>query len=296
MKNVFKKILEYIIIICLAVISALSYVMFVFPNDFAPAGFNGIATIIQYVFDINAGYLSLLLNVPIIILVFIFVDKEFAVKTLVFILCFAGGLIVLEQIDLSAFIYQTDNGTSTILGPVVAGLISGATVGAAFLLNSCSGGTELVSALIHKYRPNYNFVWVAFILNVIVAGISYFVYGYKIEPVILCILFSFFTSSVSDKILRGNREAVKFEVITDHPEEVGKAIIERLGHSATIIRGEGAYTKTEKSMIFCIINKYEIVQFKEILDEYPDTFAVVSNVNDTIGKFVNHRQKKSAVS
>ncbi|MBQ8623401.1 MAG: YitT family protein [Oscillospiraceae bacterium] len=296
MKTVFKKILEYISIIGLALISALSYVMFVFPNDFAPAGFNGIATIIQYVFDINAGYLVFLINIPIIILVFIFVDKEFAVKTLVFIICFSGGLAILDQFDLSAFIYQTDNGTSTILGPVVAGFISGATVGAAFLLNSCSGGTELVSALIHKYRPGYNFVWIAFILNVIVAIISYFVYGYKIEPVILCILFSYFSSAVSDKILRGNREAVKFEVITDHPEEVGKAIIERLGHSATIIRGEGAYTKSQKNMLFCIINKYEIVQFKEILDEYPDTFAVVSNVNDTIGKFVNHRQKKSAVS
>lgn len=296
MKAVFKKILEYLIIIGLAGVSALSYVMFVFPNDFAPAGFNGIATIIQYVFDINAGYLVFLINVPIIILVFIFVDKEFAIKTLVFIVFFASALALLEKIDLSAFIYQTDNGTSTILGPVVAGFISGATVGTAFLLNGCSGGTELVSALIHKYRPHYNFVWVAFALNVVVAVVSYFVYGYKIEPVILCILFSYFSSAVSDKILRGNREAIKFEVITNHPEEVGKAIIERLGHSATIIKGEGAYTKSQKNLIFCIINKYEIVQFKEILAEFPDTFAVVSNVNDTIGKFVNPRQKKSTVA
>lgn len=296
MKTFFKKLFEYIIIIGLAAISALSYIMFVFPNDFAPAGFNGIATIIQYVFDINAGYLVFLINIPIIILVFIFVDKEFAIKTLVFIIFFSGSLTVLEQVDLSAFIYQTENGTSTILGPVVAGLISGATVGAAFLLNGCSGGTELVSALIHKYRPGYNFVWIAFALNVVVAVISYFVYGYKIEPVILCIVFSYFSSAVSDKMLRGNREAIKFEVITDHPEEVGKAIIERLGHSATIIRGEGCYTRSQKNMLFCIINKYEIVQFKEILSEYPDTFAVVSNVNDTIGKFVNPRQKKSTVA
>ena len=292
MQTFFKKLFEYIMIIGLAAISALSYIMFVFPNDFAPAGFNGIATIIQYVFDINAGYLVFLINIPIIILVFIFVDKEFAIKTLVFIIFFSGSLTVLEQVDLSAFIYQTENGTSTILGPVVSGLISGATVGTAFLLNGCSGGTELVSALIHKYRPGYNFVWIAFALNVV----SYFVYGYKIEPVILCIVFSYFSSAVSDKMLRGNREAIKFEVITDHPEEVGNAIIERLGHSATIIRGEGCYTRSQKNMLFCIINKYEIVQFKEILSEYPDTFAVVSNVNDTIGKFVNPRQKKSTVA
>lgn len=296
MKFFFKKLFEYVSIIGLAAISALSFVLFVFPNNFAPAGFNGIATIIQYVFDINAGYLVFLMNVPFIILVFIFVDKEFAFKTLVYILFFSGALTVLEKIDMSALIYQTDNGTSTILGPVVAGIISGAAVGAAFLLNGCSGGTELVSALIHKYRPGLNFVWFAFALNVAVAVVSYFVYGYQIEPVILCIVYSYFSSAISDKILRGNREAIKFEVITDHPDEVGKAIIERLGHSATVFRGEGCYTKSEKCMLFCIINKFEIVQFKEILSEYPDTFAVVSNVNDTIGKFVNPRQKKSTVA
>ncbi len=296
MKSIFKKIFEYLTIVGLAVISALSYVMFVFPNDFAPAGFNGIATIIQYVFDINAGYLAFLMNVPFIILVFIFVDKEFAAKTLVYIICFSVGLVLFQSIDMSILIYQTENGTSTILGPVVAGIISGATVGTAFLLNSCSGGTELVSALIHKFRPDLNFVWIAFALNVVVAVLSYFVYGYKLEPVILCVLNSFFTSTISDKMLKGNREAVKFEVITNQPDELGKAIIERLGHSATVFKGEGCYTKTEKNMLFCIINKYEIVQFKEILSEYPDTFAVVSNVNDTIGKFVNPRQKKSTVA
>ncbi len=296
MKSIIKKSFEYVTIIALAIISALSYVMFVFPNDFAPAGFNGIATIIQYVFDINAGYLALLMNVPIIILVFIFVDKEFAIKTLVYIICFSGGLVLFQSIDMSMFIYRTDSGTSTILGPVVAGIISGATVGTAFLLNSCSGGTELVSALIHKFRPDLNFVWIAFGLNVIIAVMSYFVYGYNLEPVILCVLNSFFTSTISDKMLKGNREAVKFEVITTQPNEVGRAIIERLGHSATVFRGEGCYTKTEKNMLFCIINKYEIVQFKEILSEYPDTFAVVSNVNDTIGKFVNPRKKKSTVA
>lgn len=291
-----KKFFEYVIIVLLATVSALSYVLFVFPNDFAPAGFNGIATIIQFVFGINAGYLSLLINIPLIILVFIFVDKEFAVKTLVFILVFSGTLLVLEKVDLSMFIYQTDNGTSAILGPVVAGIISGATVGAAFLLNSCSGGTELVSALIHKYKPEYNFVWVAFGLNVAVAVVSYFVYGYKIEPVILCILYSYFTSSVSDKMLKGNREAVKFEVVTEDAEKLGKEIISKLGHSATVLYGKGCYTGAEKKMLVCIINKYEIVQFKAILESYPDAFATVSNVNDTIGKFVNHKHKKTAVS
>lgn len=64
-----KKFLEFLLISVLAVLSAVTYIIFIFPNSFAPAGFNGIATMIQYVFGFNAGYLSLLINIPLVIVV-----------------------------------------------------------------------------------------------------------------------------------------------------------------------------------------------------------------------------------
>lgn len=296
MKRILRKIAIYIILILLSILSAVSYVVFVFPNNFAPSGFNGIATIIQHVFDINAGYLTILMNIPLIILVFIFVDKEFAVKTFVFLGTFSSALVLLEYLDLSAFVYHTESGTSTILGPIIAGIISGATVGVAVLFNCCSGGTDLCAALIHKYKPSFDFVWIAFMLNVSVAIVSYFVFGRNLEPVIMCIIYSYFTSSITDKFIKGSRAAIKFEVVTTMPNEVGKAIIEQLGHSATVIKGEGIYTKTEKSILFCIVNKDEIVKFKDILKDYPDTFAYASNVNFTIGKFRNPRPTNDKIA
>lgn len=292
-----KKFSEYIFVIFLAAVSALSYELFVFPNSFAPAGFNGIATMIQHLFNINVGYLSLIFNIPLIIAVYIFVNKEFAVKTLVYILVFSGALIFLKRrfVDLQMFIYQTDNGTSTILGPIVAGIISGAILGMVFLLNGCSGGTELVAALIHKVNPAYNFVWVTFLLNSAVAVASYFVYDYKIEPVILCILFSYFSSALSDKILRGSREAIKFEVITNSPDEISKEIIEKLGHSATLVRAEGCYSHDSKSMLMCVINKDQLVQLKQILAKYPGSFACITNVSSTVGQFRSKRKTNSTL-
>lgn len=291
-----KYVKQYTYLVILAFLSALSYVVFVFPNDFAPAGFNGIATIIQYVFNINAGYLSLILNIPLIILVYIFVDKHFAVNTLAFLLVFSGSLIAFEHIDLDWLIYHTDNGTSTIVGPIIAGIITGAVVGQAVLYNCCSGGTDLCAALVHRFRPSYDFAWVAFALNSAVAIISYFVYGYNIEPVIMSIIYSFFTSSITDKFIKGSREAIKFEVVTDYPDEVGNAIISRLGHSATIFKGEGCYTKEQKSMLFCVVNKEEIIEFKAILNEYPETFACASNVNFTVGKFRNPKPQNDKIA
>lgn len=291
-----KKAVGYLIFIALAALSALSYQLFIFPNSFAPAGFNGIATMIQHLFGINVGYLSLIFNIPLIIAVFVLVNKDFAVNTLVYILTFSGTLIVLEKVDLSALMYQTDTGTSTILGPLVAGILGGGILGVAFMMNCCSGGTELVAALIHKYKPSYDFVWVTFVLNAAVAVISFFVYGFKFEPVILCILYCYSQSVVSDKMLKGNREAIRFEIVTDYPEEISKEVIETLGHSATLISAEGCYTHNKKNMLICVVNKHQLVQMKQILAKYPDTFANVSTVSYTIGRFRYPRENSSTVS
>lgn len=292
-----KKFFEYVLIAVLATLSALTYIIFIFPNSFAPAGFNGIATMVQYLFGFNAGYLSLLINVPLIIMVFLLVDKEFAAKTLVYIVFFSGALILLQEpfLDLGAFIYQTENGTSKILGPLVAGILNGGILGIALMTNGSSGGTDLCAAIIHKFKPAYNFIWVNFSLTTVVALVSYFVYDYEIEPVILCILYSYFSSNVSDKMLKGSREAIKFEIITNNPEEIAHEIIEKLGHSATLINAEGCYSHDHKSMLVCVINKDQIVKLKQILNKYPGSFASISNVTNTVGRFAGKRKESSAV-
>ncbi len=292
-----KKFLEYILIAVLATLSALTYIIFIFPNSFAPAGFNGIATMVQYLFGFNAGYLSLLINIPLIIIVFLLVDKEFAAKTLVYIVFFSGALILLQEpfLDLGEFIYQTENGTSKILGPLVAGILNGGILGLALMANGSSGGTDLCAAIIHKYKPAYNFIWVSFALTTVVALVSYFVYDYEIEPVILCILYSYFSSNVSDKMLKGSREAIKFEIITNNPEEISREIIQKLGHSATLINAEGCYSHDRKSMLVCVINKDQIVKLKQILNKYPGSFASISNVTNTVGRFAGKRKESSAV-
>ena len=250
---------------------------------------------IQHIFGINVGYLSLIFNIPLIIAVFILVNKDFAVKTLVYILTFSLTLIVLERVDLSALIYQTDTGTSTILGPLVAGILNGGILGIAFMMNCCSGGTELVAALIHKFKPSYDFVWVTFFLNSAVAVLSFFVFEFRFEPVILCILYCYSQSIVSEKMLKGNKEAVRFEIVTDNPQEIADEVIVKLGHSCTVMSAVGGYTHNKKNILICIVNKHQIVEMKKILAKYPATFANVSNVSYTIGQFKYPRETNSTI-
>ena len=234
-----KKILTYFVIVGLALVCALNYQLFVFPNRFAPAGLNGICTMIQYLSGINVGYLSLIINIPLSLWVWKKVGADLAGRSMLYVVSFSLFLIALGRLDLSRFAYET--ASSVILGPLVAGVINGACYSLLVRCSSSSGGTDFVAALIHRAHPEQGFFWITFLLNVAVAVSSYFVYDFRVEPVILCILYSFMSSTVSDRLMKSGRSAIRCEIVTDHPREISDAIIRRLRHSATLIPATGMY-------------------------------------------------------
>ena len=280
-----KKVLTYLCIVAIAIVCALNYNLFIFPNKFAPSGINGICTMIQYMTGISVGYLSLLINIPLSILVYLKISKPLAVRSMVYVVTFSVSLVLLEYVDLSAFAYATENGTSTILGPLVGGIIFGSCYSLLVKASANSGGTDFIAAVIHKNRPEMNFFYILFALNTVVAVASYFVYDYKIEPVLLCIMYSFTSSTVTDRLTKSGRSAIRFEIITDHPVEISDAIIHQLHHSATLIPAKGMYLGKEKSVLICVVNKNQIVALSKIVRSFPNTFAVMSQVGEVMGNF-----------
>lgn len=280
-----KKALTYAVIALIAVVAAFNYQIFVFPNRFAPAGLNGICTMIQHVFGISVGYLSLIINIPLALMVYFKISKPLAVRSMVYLVVFSMTLLILDEVDLSGMYYVTENGTSAILGPLVAGIIWGSCYSLLVQCSAYSGGTDFIAALIHKRRPNQNLFFLIFILNTMVAGLSFFVYDYQIEPVILCILYSFISSIVTDKLTKNGRSAVCFEIITDYPEEISREIIEKLNHSTTLIPARGMYSGRETNLLICVVNKTQIAAITAIVCKYPNTFAIMDPVSEVMGNF-----------
>jgi len=146
-------------------------------------------------------------------------------------------------------------------------------------------GVYYISSLVHKFHPEFNFSWITFALNGAVAVTSYFVFGFRIEPVLLCILYCFASAMVNDVVTKGSRSAVRFEIVTDEPEVIGKAIIDQLHHSATLIPGKGIYQGKQTNVLVCVVNKSQAAALSAILREYPGTFAIMSQVNEVVGNF-----------
>ena len=102
---------------------------------------------------------------------------------------------------------------------------------------------------------------------------------------ILCLLYCYLSSRISDGILKGGKTALKCEVVTQHANELSARLLQELRHGVTVLPAEGMYSETPRSLLICVVNRHQVVRFQEILSEFPDTFAYVSSVNETLGNF-----------
>ncbi len=284
---------KYLLIAAMGVLLALNYTLFIVPNNFAPAGINGVAVMIQYKLHFSIGYMSLLINTPLCVVAFFLVSRRFAIRSMFFSLMYSFSYLVLQKTDiLGAFAYNANN-VDTIYPVIIAGLLSGFIYGVLFSLDACTGGTDVVARIAAKKNPYLNFFWVTFSLNVVVAFSSYFVYAqtvngvtvYNLKPVCLCMFYCFLSSFVGSMMLKESKSACEVTIITEHSGEIEKRITEELHHSATKLKGTGVYSGKEKTVLICLINKNQRVDFENIIAEYPNTFCIERNVSGTVGNF-----------
>lgn len=288
MKRSLEHIFSYAVIVVMALLLAVNYHFFIVENDFAPAGINGIATMIQYKTGFSISYMSLIINVPLCILAYFLIEKQYGIKSLVFTLVYSFFYLFLQKVGLDALKYDA-GGHDTVFPVIISGVISGVVCGLCFKNDSSSGGSEVVSKYISKVKPDMNFFVVTFTLNAIVAFTSLFVYSKNGEldykPVALCILYCFICNFTGNYIIKGTKTAYKFTVITTHPDEIADEITHILRHGATRITASGAYTNTEKTVLICVVNKHQIAGFKKIIDKFDNTFSFCEVVNETYGNF-----------
>ena len=113
---------------------------------------------------------------------------------------------------------------------------------------------------------------------------SFFVYDYKLTPVLLAFVEMFVSARACDFILNGFKSAVKFEVITTHGDELSAELMEKLHRGVTKVEAVGMYSQDEKSLLICIVRRRQIAQFQKIIRRYPDTFAYLTSTSEVFGR------------
>jgi len=269
-------------------IVSVAYYFFQNSNGFAPGGVGGLATITYHLVDykIEWAYLMLAFNLPIFVLVTIFVDKKLGLFLILYMLVQSFGTMLWQAVGFKPYC-KAINGDDfeVVFACIATGVISG--FGFSIMLRrfGASGGTYAISALIKRANPALNIAYVSFLMDSSVVAIAFFVYGMQITPVICTLINLFIANIVVDNFLSGMKIGFKFEIITDKPDELSNELIEKLHHGVTEVRVEGMYSHTEKFMVVCIIRKKQIGEMMKIIKKYPGTFANYSKVNEVFGRF-----------
>ena len=274
------------------IIVGAAYYFFQNSNGFAPGGVGGLATITYHFTGNFIGeslswtVLMLAYNLPIFVLVTIFVDRKLGFILILYMTVQTSVTVLFETFGLKPYSLANNGEDFHILFACIAtGVISG--VGFSMMLHrfGASGGTYAISALIKKAKPATNIPYVSFVLDSSVVFIAFFVYNFKVTPVMCTLINLFIANIVVDYVLSGGKNGYKFEIVTDKPDELSMELMEKLGHGVTEIRVHGMYSNTDKYMLVCIIRKKQIGEMMKILKRYSGTFASFSKVNEVFGRF-----------
>ena len=286
--NVKEFLLDLFFAVAAGCVVGTAYHFFQNSNGFAPGGVGGLATITYHLsgYQLDWSLLMVAFNLPIFILVSAMINKKLGVFLSIYLLTQSFLPKLYELLGAKPYSLANYGGDFNVIFACIAtGVISG--FGFSLMLRhfGASGGTYGISALIRKAKPDLNVAYVSFIMDASVVFIAFFVYGMRVTPVICTLLNLFIANVIVDNGLSGVKNGYKFEIVTNHPEELSRELMARLRHGITEVKVHGMYSNTDKYMLICIINKRQIGTMMKILRSHPDTFASFHKVNEVFGNF-----------
>ena len=281
-------VIDVLYVLLAGAIVGTAYYFFQNSNGFAPGGVGGLATITHHLVNnaVSWSVLMIAFNLPIFVLVAAMIDRKLGLMLSLYMVVQSSMPIIYEAIGLKAYCLANNGDDFNIVFACIAtGVISG--FGFSLMLKrfGASGGTYGISALIKKAKPDLNIAYVSFIMDTSVVSIAFFVYGFKITPVICTLLNLFIANVIVDHGLGGIKAGYKFEIVTSEPDAIAAELMSSLKHGVTSIKAHGMYSDTDKYMLVCIINKRQIGDMMRIIKKYPGTFADFSKVNEVFGNF-----------
>ena len=272
--NTFKILKECFIVSIACTIMAFNTNYFYLGNKLAQGGVSGLSLIIHYITDIDISYIYLALNIPLIIVAYIFIGKDFVFKTL-----FATIMLTIFLKVFGTFRGPIDD---ILMASIFGGGINGIAIGIIFYAGGSSGGTDIIAKIINKHYGiaiGKTLLTIDFIILSMVA----FIFG---KVIFMYTLISLLVSSkMIDIIQEGIYSAKGVTIITNKVEELRKKIMEDTGRGITLINAKGAYTQKEIGMLYCVVGKYQLMKVKSIVKEIdPMAFMIVNQVHEVIGK------------
>lgn len=254
-------------------IFAIGLEAFLVPNQIIDGGIVGVSIITSYLTGTKLAIWLVLFNLPFIFFGYRQIGKTFAVVTLAAIMLMSIFTVLLHTIE-----PFTDD---LLLSTVFGGFLLGAGVGLVIRAGGSLDGTEILAVAFTNRLP-FSVGEIVMFFNIFILGTAGFIFSW--DRAMYSLITYFIAFKTIDIVLEGLDQSKAAWIITTAPDDVGQAIMDRLGRGVTYLHGEGAYTGDGKKVVFTVISRLEETKLKDILDDYDEkAFLAIGNIHDVRG-------------
>lgn len=260
--------------------------VFTAPNNIAPGGLTGLATMVNYLFGAPIGTTILVFNVPLFIWGVLQINFRFILKTL------AATVISSVTIDLTAGLFPPYQG-DLMLAALFSGVLSGAGLGLIFMRGGTTGGTDLVANLIGRNFRHLSLGKLVLLVDLVVVLISAFVYR-NYESPLYAIINIFVSSKLIDAVLYGadTGSGKMMFIISSKNKEIAQRIMTDISRGVTELRSRGAYRGEKGEVLLCAVRRSEVYKTQDIIRSVdPDAFVIVGDAGQISGEGFKQNHK-----
>lgn len=244
-------------------------------NNILNGGFTGIATILNYLFEIPIGITIFIMNAPLLVISYKKLGAKFVFRTFL-VIAISSALI-----DLGVFlpIYKNDLLLSSIFG----GVLSGFSLGIIFLRNATTGGVDIIAKLIKLRHPHITIGKSIFLLDAFVIALGGIVYR-NLESMLYAVVGIFVSVQVLDYIIYGISRGSMILIVSEHNDKIRNMIINDLNRGVTVLKAQGGYSGEDKNVLLCACYDNQTHKLiKKIKSADENAFFIVTQSKQILG-------------
>lgn len=269
---------EYILILTGVFLVALAMEYFFIPNNITAGGLTGLAIVINYYIPaISTGPLVFMMDLFLFVIGFIFLGKNFGVKTIVSSFSLATMMTIIEKLFNPQAITN-----DLMLASIFGTFITAIGMAIVFNANASTGGTDTIAKILNKFfhiNIGKSLLVVDFIvtlLGAITFGIDIGLYG----------LLSVIINGIAiDKVIEGFQTCKEVTIISTQNDEIGKFIMDDLERGCTYLKGIGAFTGHDTFVLYTVLGRNEFIKLKQYISKVdPKAFITVGEVHEVMGE------------
>ncbi|MCI6524212.1 MAG: YitT family protein [Parabacteroides sp.] len=281
-----RELKDYLMIAVGLIFYGVGWTVFLLPNDITSGGVPGISSIVYWAVGIPVQYTYFVINAFLLALSLRILGFKFSIKTIFAVFTLTFFLSVIQKLTEGTHLLSDQPFMACVLGATLCGI----GLGIAFTCNGSTGGTDIIAAIINKYR-DITLGRVIMLCDLIIISSSYFVLQ-DMEKVLYGFVTLFVCSFMLDQVVNGSRQSVQFFIISKKYEEIAKEI-NALHRGVTLIDAKGFYTGQEQPMMFVLAKRRQSTTiFRIINDIDPDAFVSQSAVIGVYGNGFDHIKVK----